>query len=241
MLAPPVAALLGVGGVAAWRRRGAVAVRIGAVATAVVTAAYALVLLRFGEPPAWLPAAVAVVAVAAVVLALAAWRRSTGALPVAALLSAALAILLVPVVASVAAVVDERGVFDSPFQTARTATVIDAVFREYPREAALARPGLEKARAGAPYLAAAQSAAVASVLSGDSGEEVLPIGGFSGTGPVPTLEQLRADIARGAFHLVFPLGRTDDPRIAWIVQHCRNVPNAAPPLSAYYCTPADAG
>jgi hypothetical protein len=70
---------------------------------------------------------------------------------------------------------------------------------------------------------------------------VLPIGGFSGTGPVPTLEQLRADIARGAFHLAFPLGRTDDPRIAWIVQHCRNVPNAAPPLSAYYCTPADAG
>jgi len=241
VLAPPVAALLGIGGLAAWRRRGSVAVRAGAVATAVATAAYAMLLLRLGEPPAWLPVAVPAVTVVAVVLAVATWRRVTGALPVAALLSAALAVVLVPVVASVAAVVDERGVFDSPFQTARATTLIDAVFREYPREAARVRPRLEQARDGAPYLAAAQSAAVASVLSGDSGEEVLPIGGFSGTGPVPTVDQLRADIARGAFHLAFPLGRTDDPRIAWIVQHCRNLPTAAPPLSAYYCTPADAG
>jgi hypothetical protein len=241
VLAPPVAALLGIGGMAAWARRASVAVRAGAVATAVVTAAYAQLLLRLGEPPAWLPVAVPAVAVVAVALAVAARRRATGALPVAALLSSALVLVLVPAVASVTAVVDQRGVFDSPFQTARATTLIDAVFREYPREAASARPRLEQARDGAPYLAAAQSAAVASVLTGDSGEEVLPIGGFSGTAPVPTVDQLRADVARGAFHLAFPLGRTDDPRIAWIVQHCRNLPTAAPPLTAYYCTPADAG
>jgi hypothetical protein len=84
-----------------------------------------------------------------------------------------------------------------------------------------------------------QSAAVASVFSYPNGDEVLPIGGFTGTGPSPTLDQVRAAIAHGQFHLVLAFPSTD-PRIAWIAQHCRPLPDTAPPFHGYYCTPADA-
>ena len=36
----------------------------------------------------------------------------------------------------------------------------------------------------------------------DSGLEALPIGGFTGTIPAPTLAQLQADVRAGRFHLV---------------------------------------
>jgi hypothetical protein len=69
---------------------------------------------------------------------------------------------------------------------------------------------------------------------------VLPIGGFTGTQPTPTLSQLRGDIAAGRFHLVlaFPSG---DPRLAWVAGHCRRLPGGPPPFVSYYCRPADAG
>ena len=78
-----------------------------------------------------------------------------------------------------------------------------------------------------------------SVFSYPNGDEVLPIGGFTGTGPSPSLDQVRATIARGQFHLVltFPSG---DPRIAWIAQHCRPLPDTPPPFHGFSCTPADA-
>jgi hypothetical protein len=72
------------------------------------------------------------------------------------------------------------------------------------------------------------------------GQEVLPIGGFTGTQPSPILGQLRADIAAGRFHLVlaFP---SADPRLVWIAAHCRQLPGGQPPFVSYYCRPADAG
>ena len=51
-----------------------------------------------------------------------------------------------------------------------------------PRFAAATLPGLEQLRGGAPDLMAVQSSAVASVFAYPTGEEVLPIGGFTGTG-----------------------------------------------------------
>jgi hypothetical protein len=98
-------------------------------------------------------------------------------------------------------------------------------------------PGLERSRAGAPDLLAVQSAAVASVFSYPTGQEALPIGGFTGTMPSPTLDQLRTDIAHGRFHLVlaFP---SRDPRLVWISGHRRHL-RSAPPFLAYYCMPQD--
>jgi hypothetical protein len=67
------------------------------------------------------------------------------------------------------------------------------------------------------------------VFSYPSGEEVLPIGGFTGTGPSPTLAALQDDISAGEFHLVlaFP---SADPRMVWIATHCRTLPAPGPAL-----------
>lgn len=72
-----------------------------------------------------------------------------------------------------------------------------------------------------------------------TGDEVLPIGGFTGTGPSPTLDQLRADVAAGRFHVVlsFP---SADPRLVWVDQHCRALASKDPTFRVHDCTPADA-
>ncbi|MGH3670828.1 MAG: hypothetical protein ACRDSH_09340, partial [Pseudonocardiaceae bacterium] len=154
--------------------------------------------------------------------------------------AAVVTVLLVPAVASALLVTHQRGAFDTPFESARTAAGIDELFIGTPRLAARTLPALEKSRAGAPDLLATQSSAVASVFSYPTGQEVLPIGGFTGTAPTPTLRQIQRDIARGAFHLVlaFP---SHDPRLVWIAQHCRRLPSTAAPFRGFYCLPGDAG
>ena len=116
---------------------------------------------------------------------------------------------------------------------------IDRLFVATPAIVRNSLPGLQAARGGAPDLLAVQSAAVASVFSYPNGDEVLPIGGFTGTGPSPSLDQVRAAIAHGEFHLVLAFPATD-PRIAWIAQHCKPLPDTAAPFHGFYCTPADA-
>jgi hypothetical protein len=94
--------------------------------------------------------------------------------------------------------------------------------------------------AGARILFVTDSSAVASAYILASGREVLPIGGFTGAIPSPTLREIRADIAFGAVRLavvpVVPPG--DDPRIVWIRTHCRLVrldPPAAVRFGVYDC------
>jgi len=74
-----------------------------------------------------------------------------------------------------------------------------------------------------------------------SGEEVLPIGGFTGTFPPPTVDQLRSIVATGQVHLVIAVGDADDPRIRWIAWHCRQLASRSSGIDEYYCLPADAG
>lgn len=90
------------------------------------------------------------------------------------------------------------------------------------------------------WLLKTQTSALASVFINASGRETLPIGGFTGTIPYPTLDQLRADIRDGLFHLVLA-GASTDPRLKWIAAHCQHVGHAAGNLRNYYCVPADAG
>jgi hypothetical protein len=58
-----------------------------------------------------------------------------------------------------------------------------------------------------------------------SGREVLPIGGFTGAIPEPTLAQIRSDFRVGRARLaivpVVPPG--NDQRVVWIRTHCRLV------------------
>jgi hypothetical protein len=195
---------------------------------------YAALLLRGAPAPGWL-VPVAAVVVAVVLLALSKIRpRLLGAGAVAGLA----AVLVAPTVGSAWLVLRGQGAFDTPFESRTAAVGTYELFVATPAAVARTLPTLERARAGAPDLLAVQSAAVASVFGYPSGEEVLPIGGFTGTGPTPSLPALKDDIAASEFHLVlaFP---SDDPRMVWIAAHCAALPSPTPPFRDYYCEPSD--
>jgi hypothetical protein len=149
-------------------------------------------------------------------------------------------VLLAPAVASAQMVAHHEGAFDTPFEPAREAGYLDTLFVRTPADVKSTIPRLEGDRRGAPYLLATQTSAVASVFVYDSGQEALPIGGFTGTIPSPTLGQLETDVRDGRFHLVLAATSTD-PRLAWIAAHCLHVGSATPALHSYYCLPANAG
>ncbi len=138
------------------------------------------------------------------------------------------------------------GPFDTPFQPAAVTAFTKAFFSPTRNVVGLAT--ITAARSGAPDLFSAQTSALAAPYIFATGDEVLPIGGYTGTIPEPTVDAIRRLVATGAFHLVLAGPSDTDPRIAWIARHCRDlgrpsgagvVPGASPVL-AYYCTPRDA-
>jgi 4-amino-4-deoxy-L-arabinose transferase-like glycosyltransferase len=236
-LAPAVAAIIGIGVGTAWSSRH----RIVPVVTGVVvvaSAAYAVWLLPRGDstPPAWLrPAVIAVAVVCLAVVATAALRQRR-AIRVASLAAGLVAICLTPTVGAASIVASQRGVFDTPFEPAFAVAAIDTNFVRTPANVARTVPVLEQARGGAPYLIATQTAAVASLFIDAAGEEALPIGGFDGAGPSPTLAQIQADVCHGKFHLALV---TDgpDPRLHWIAEHCEDLSPLPGGLDTYRCAP----
>jgi hypothetical protein len=65
----------------------------------------------------------------------------------------------------------------------------------------------------------------------------LPIGGFSGVGPSPTLAQIQANVCHGKFHLAI-VEDGPDPRLRWIAQHCDDLSPLPGGLQTYHCVPA---
>jgi hypothetical protein len=54
-----------------------------------------------------------------------------------------------------------------------------------------------------------------------TGHEFLPIGGFTGGAPVPSLQRIEQLAKDGDIFLAdVPLDATSDRRVAWIVDHC---------------------
>lgn len=206
-------------------------VRAAVLAAVVSAAGYGAVLLWESTAPAWLLPTMVLVSLDALVLVALRVERL-------GLAAAALALLLVAARAPVSLVLRGYGAFDTPFETAAAAQGVHQLFVATPALVARTLPSLERARAGAPDLLTVQSSAVASEFSHPTGREVLPIGGFTGTQPLPTPDELRSDIAHGAFHLVlaFP---GNDPRLVWIATHCRHLNGSVAPLHDCYCVPAD--
>jgi len=241
-LTPAVAALLGAGVVTAWAGRAARGWRIGLAVVVAGTAAYAawLVASAGARAPGWLLPAVIVVGAAAVASALACLVAGRKALLATALGAGLVAGAAAPAVASATLVLRGQGAFDTPFEPARQQAAIREVFVGLPAKVALTIPGLEQAGVGGTWLLAAQTSALASVFIYDSGQEALPIGGFTGTIPAPTLSQLRADIQQGRFHLVLTTSLRN-PRLAWIAAHCRRLGLASAPRHNYFCLPGAGG
>jgi 4-amino-4-deoxy-L-arabinose transferase-like glycosyltransferase len=248
-LTPAIAALLGVGAAAAWSAgrpaatapagRPGRAWRAGLAVLVAATAGYGgwLVASAGSAAPGWLLPAVIAVGVAAVAVVLASAVARGRALLAAALAAGLVAGCAAPAAASATLVSRHQGAFDTPFEPAREATAIDAGFLRFPARVARTIPGLQGTQFGAPYLLATQTSVLASEFIWDSGLEALPIGGFTGTIPSPTLAQLQADIRAGTFHLVVAISITD-PRLRWIAAHCRHVGRAV--AHTYLCLPGDA-
>lgn len=242
-LTPAVAALLGAGAAAARAAdRTARGWRIGLAVVAAGTAAYAawLVASAGARAPGWLLPVVIAAGGVAVATALACVVVRRDALVAAALGTALVAGAAAPAVACATLVLRSQGSFDSPFETAQEESAIRDLFVVIPARVRLTIPKLQQARFGAPYLLAAQSSAMASVFIYDTGLEALPIGGFTGTIPAPTLGQLQADIRAGKFHLVLT-ATTRDRRLAWIAAHCKPLGSASAVRRAYFCLPASGG
>jgi 4-amino-4-deoxy-L-arabinose transferase-like glycosyltransferase len=253
-LAPAAAAILGAGAVTAWSARraasGAPAAGLlaGLAAGSAGTAGYAAWLLASGTGvPGWLIPAVLAAGVAAVAAAaaarLASGRAGLGDRVLAAALGTGLlAGLLAPAAAAAGIAADHRGAFDTPYESGPEAAAIRMLFVGVPRQVRPLVPRLEQVQLGAPDLLAAQSSALASVFIYDSGREALPLGGFTGTIPEPTLARLQADIRAGQFHLaILSAAGPGSPVLAWIAGHCRPAPGIDPALRAYFCLPPDAG
>jgi len=239
-LSPAIGALVGLGVVAARWGPGLLAG-----VTAASTAAQLALLPEVGDgQPAWLRPALLLLGLAAIgALVVSAFRSRWRT---AAVVLAAVSVVLVPVAASTAVVAKRFGPFDSPFQPAFATAYTRNGLIDAPAHVRETLPELQRVRAGAANLLATYSSFVAANLIFESGEQVLPIGGFTGTVPSPTLDEIRTLIARGDLHLVIA-PQTDDPRIAWIIEHCRAVRRSVsagtrpgPPLYAYFCVPADA-
>jgi 4-amino-4-deoxy-L-arabinose transferase-like glycosyltransferase len=252
-LSPAAAALLGIGGAIAWEHRRRPAVVLIAAATVLVTVGYTAWLLpsRGTGLPHWLATAVVAVGLLAVaVLLWTAWRRAEaspgrGAATVAALgwALAAAAVLLVPAVASGSVVAEALGPFDTPFQPPIATRVLHQVFAPQPNPGGLAQ--IRAVQRGAPYLMAAQTSAVAAVFIYATGEEVVPLGGYTGTIPAPSVAAVRSMIAHRDFHLALIASPAATPATAYVVAHCLHVAQPggrpasvlAPKLMIFYCQP----
>jgi 4-amino-4-deoxy-L-arabinose transferase-like glycosyltransferase len=241
-LIPAIGALCGAGVALAGQQGGNTATRIALVAAVLCSTGYGVYLLAGGTGvPGWLVPVAAVVGVVGAGALLAAHltprlRSSTRC----ALLALACA-LPIPAVASVLMVTRGLGPFAAPFQPASATSSRSDAHRARVRAAGT----IEKIAAGyeAPIPLVTDSSIVAAPYILASGREILPIGGYQGGIPAPTLADLRARIVAEEVRLFLVPDVSSDPRITWILGHCkpllehRTQPSATS-LELYDCTGA---
>jgi 4-amino-4-deoxy-L-arabinose transferase-like glycosyltransferase len=221
-LIPAVAALCGTGiagcGPGPWPAR----VRLIVAATVLGCAGYGAYLMSgTASGPVVLSVVALIVAAAGVALLLLPVSGKAGHLTAVAFG----AVLLLPVAASVSCVIRGLGPFDSPFESSQTsrdnqalAAAAPALTRAVQRLELLTPPG--------DALFGTDTSGLAQAYILYSGREVLPIGGYLGNVPAPTLATLQADIGSGYVRVfVLPVSPPgSDPRVLWIEANCARVP-----------------
>jgi 4-amino-4-deoxy-L-arabinose transferase-like glycosyltransferase len=238
-LVPAAAALCGSGvaacGPGPWPTR----VRLIVAATVLGCVGYGAYLMSgTASGPVVLTVVALVVAAAAVVQLLLPASAAGGHLTAVAF--AAAAVLLLPAAASVSSVVRGLGPFDTPFESSRTAHNNQALAAAGP---ALTRAARRLALHTPPgdALFGTDTSGLAQNYILYSGREVLPIGGYLGNVPAPTLATLQADISRGYVRVfVLPVSPPGpDPRVRWLESHCArepSPPNRRPvPYATFFC------
>ncbi len=247
-LTPALGGLVGTGAVVAWELRGRLATKLVVASSALGTGLYAAWLLPATgtDLPGWLaPTALGVGAAAATLLVGSIWLGSPRV--VAALLGAAvLGALVVPATASASVVDAGQGSFDTPFEPAAYAAAMQDLFGPQLRAGARALlPVLEHLQATfhTADLMATQTAVVAAPTIFVSGKEVIPLGGYDGTGVEPSLSQIKALVADNAVRLVLASPTSPDPRYRWIARNCLAIRGRAPlgRLGVFFCSPLRPG
>ena len=238
-----MAALLGIGLVLAWQHRTRPWSPIALLVAVVATAGYAVQLLPASGTglPGWLrPALIGLAAAAACCLAAACWQRRSAALAALSAGLAAAAVLIVPAAAAVAVVTSGLGPFQTPFaRPPRTPTSRPSSAPASTSQQSLAV--LENGNAAEPYLMATQTAVLAAPFIWASGQEVVPIGGFTGTIPSPTLATLQRLIRTSFVRTFLQSPTTTDPRLLWVSRNCLHITKrtrgqqSALPIAVYFC------
>ena len=230
-LSPAVAAICGLGvslcGPPPWPAR----VRLTMLAACAICAGYGLYLLNGAAVvPAWIAAtAVAVFVAAAGLLLLAPWlaglgRRGGLLIPVLACAS----LIVLPASASASTVARGLGPFDTPFES-RQISMATSVRGEEPGAGRHVRAAARE-QDQFPILLGTDTSGLAAPYILASGREVLPIGGYFGAAPAPTLAAVRSDISNGYVQLfLLPIRpASPDPRVRWIEANCTQVGASSP-------------
>ena len=237
-LSPAIGALCGTGLALAWQRRREPAAQACLASAVLASVGYGLYLLNGGSRvPGWLvPIAVCAAAIAAIAaIAIGVRRRRgqdtalTGGLAALAVVSA----LLLPGVASALMVIRGLGPFAAPYEPSpatishaeakRTKRLDEQIVAELSSTYSTSIPmATDSSILAAPYILA-------------TGQEILPIGGFQGGIPAPTLAQLQSYIASGQVRAMLVPRASDDPRIVWIHDHCAAPEQSSGATALYDC------
>jgi 4-amino-4-deoxy-L-arabinose transferase-like glycosyltransferase len=223
-LVPAVAALCGTGIAACGPRPWPARLRLIVAATVLGCAGYGAYLMSgTASGPVVLTVVALIVAAAAVAVLL--LPASGRARQLTAVALAGAAVLLLPVAASVSCVIRGLGPFDTPFESSKAARVSHLLAANGAAfTMAAQRLSLHTPPGDALFATDTSGLAANYILYG--GREVLPIGGYLGNVPAPTLATLQADIGRGYVEVfVLPVSPPGtDPRVRWIESHCTRQP-----------------
>ncbi len=250
-LAPPMAALCGLGLTLAWRMRTEsrlVPVVVAAAVLGGVAEALSLVPRSAGIWAGVVATTVVLAGGACICLALWLRRRPPAPhwAPRVGLALGAAALLIGAGWASATAVASGLGPFDSPYQSATLTSTEQAGWQHD-----VARWATQAASAATvPASRSIETAETSAEVSQDilaTGHEYLPVGGFSGQVPSTTVAQfvrdVRADRIGATLVAVQPLTR--NPVMGWVLHHCRPAATAVVHVNGrdyhrYLCVPTDA-
>jgi 4-amino-4-deoxy-L-arabinose transferase-like glycosyltransferase len=237
-LAPAIAALCGTGAAVVWSQRQHPAASRTAAGTLVASLAYGVYLLRGGVGvPGWLvPVGICLGVGAALAVLASGLRASARDLAAGTMVAAGGCALLLPAVASALMVTRGLGPFSVPYESA---SVVESRVQAARTNAQSARiVELIASTYETPYVFAIDTSELASAYILASGREILPIGGFEGGIPAPTVEQLRHYISSGQLAVLLLPTFSRDPRLVWVYSHCRRTKSSTGgkiPLVLYDC------
>jgi hypothetical protein len=243
-LSPAIAALSATGLALCWRSRTSGRTsRIILMIAVPLTTLYGIALVPGSSGEAWwlIPLAGLVCVIAEVALFASMREQAPGDAPRSAIAVAvaALSMLVVPAVTTGVVVADGLGSFSTPYQSAGATEGTTTLPEQYQSRGASLGRYYEQLRPGPGIVAVVDSAALAAPFITVTGREFLPIGGYLGANPSPTLARLQRLVETGQarYFLVPDLPLGSDPRVSWVRAHCHQMysePDTTEVLLGFY-------